>query len=291
MAEASTLTPISVLMDYLRGVESEKDAIAYARSQIDTTFDAKDISFFAVAPFGTGYLWEIHMGGDGHGWIKAVVDNLKSDPEGEFWFPAGGGKIITARMQDGEPLVMVMTEDDSKRIILSGQPALPASAKMKPAVKKGEALFAFGVAMAATSFSFLVGAAVFYGVCANPGATLPPVDVATLPHSQWSLVQSTTVEEVVSKLEMKSGKWSVEKRRNIIDDLDDLRAKGRTIDARNRQPVAAPAPAAAAATPAVSKPAPVQTGVAQPKPADPAAAVIAPNPGQTPTRPNGVQPK
>lgn len=280
MADAAARTPISVLMDYLRGVESEKDAIAYARSQIDATFDAKDISFFAVAPFGTGYLWEIHMGGDGHGWIKSVVDNLKSDPEGEFWFPAGGGKIVTARMQDGEPLVMVMTEDDSKRIVQSGQPSLPATAKMKPAVRKGEGLFAFGAAMAGSGFAFLVGSGVFYAMCANPGPSLPPVDVAALPHSQWSLVQSTSVEEIVSKLEMKGGKWAVEKRRNVVDGLDDLRAKGRTIDARNRQPVAA-SPAAAA--PVTATPAPVRAPVpgpaaAQTKPADPAAAVLAPNP-------------
>lgn len=269
MAESSTRTPISVLMDYLRGVESEGDAIAYAKSQIDSTFDAKDISFFAVAPFGTGYLWEIHMGGDGRGWIKSVVDNLSSDPEGEFWFPAGGGKIVSARMQDGEPLVMVMTEDESKRIILSGQPALPATTKMKPAVRKGEAVFAFGAAMAATSFAFLLGSAVFYAVCADPGPSIPSVDVAALPHSQWSLVQSTTVEEVVSKLEMKSGKWAVEKRRNIIDELDDLRAKGRTIDARNRQKTEG-----------------VQSGSQSD---DPAKAVISPNTAGLQSTENGVQ--
>jgi hypothetical protein len=287
MAESSTRIPIAVLMDYLRGVETEKDAIAYAIGQINSTFDAKDISFLAVAPFGTGYLWEIHMGGTGHGWIKAVVDNLKSDPEGEFWFPAGGGKIVTARMQDGEPLVMVMTEDDSKRIVQSGQPALPASTKMKPAVRKGEAFFAFGAAMAGASFAFLVGSAIFYGVCANPGASLPPVDVSALPHSQWSLVQSTTVEEIISKLEMKNGKWSVEKRKTIVDGLDDLRSTGRTIDARNRELVAAPSPA----IPPAAQPVPALTGTNQAKSADPAAAVIAPNPNQMPTKPNGVQPK
>lgn len=285
MAKSAASTPIAVLMDYLRGVESEKDAVAYARSQIEATFDAKDISYLAVSPFGTGYLWEIHMGGDGKGWIKSVADNLKSDPEGEFWFPAGGGKIITARMQDGEPLVMVMTEDESKRVVQSGQPALPATAKMKPAVRNGEALFAFGASMAAAGFAFLAGSSVFFAIAANPGPSLPVIDIAVLPHSQWQLVQPTTVEEIVSKLEMKGGSWSVEKRRNIIDGLDDLRAKGRTIDARNRQssdqkPIS---PAQQPQTP------PVGNSETKPVKADPAAAVIAP--GASQTKNNGVQSK
>jgi hypothetical protein len=126
-------------------------------------------------------------------------------------------------------------------------------------VAKGTGIFNFGATMAGVGTVFFLGSAIFYAISANPGPSVRAIDFATLPHSQWGLVSSATVEEIVSKLEMKGDKWSVDKRRNIIEGLDDLRAKGRTIDAKNRQPATPP-----------------QAVVT--KPADPAAGVIAPRP-------------
>jgi hypothetical protein len=205
-----------------------------------------------VSQFDNGYLFEIHHGGRGKGYLKALIENLRADPDGEYWLPSGN-KAVKVIIQEGEPLPLVLPEDDAKRLIQSGHPPLAATFNLKPRVVKGEGIFNFGAAMAGVGTVFFLGSAIFYAVSSNPGPSVRAIDFASLPHSQWGMVSSATVEEIVSKLEMKGDKWSVDKRRNIIEGLDDLRTKGRTIDAKNRQ-----AP-------------PVTT-----KPIDPADGVIAP---------------
>jgi hypothetical protein len=257
MVETANHLPIEALIGWIPRVEDEKDAVEYAKRQIEVHFATPEISWYAVSQFDNGYLFEIHHGGRGKGYLKALIENLRADPDGEYWIPSGN-KAVKVIMQEGEPLPLVLPEDDARRLVQAGHPPLQASLTLKSAVTKGTGVFNFGAAMAGVGSVFFLGSAIFYAVAANPGPSVRAVDFATLPHAQWGLVSSATVEEIVSKLEMQGDKWSVDKRRNIIDGLDDLRAKGRNIDARNRQ--RAPAPQRDAAT----------------KPADPAAGVIAP---------------
>lgn len=255
--------PIEALIGWIPRVEMESDAVEFAKGQIDKHFSTREISWYAVAPFDTGYLFEIHHGGRGKGYLKSVIENLRADPNGEYWFPSGN-KAVKVVMQDGEPLPLLLPEDDSKRLVLSGHPALAATQNLKPAVTKGQGIFNFGAAMASTAVVCFLGSLVFYAVAANPGPSVRAVDFSALPHAQWGMASNVTVEEIISKIEMKNGKWTVDKRRNIIADIDDLRAKGRNIDAKNRQQANATSPV-----------------VSTNKPADPAAAVIAPNPSST----------
>lgn len=253
--------PIEAIIGWIPRVGDEKDAIEYTKRQIEIQFATPEISWYAVAPFDNGYLFEIHHGGRGKGYLKSLIENLRTDPDGEYWIPSGN-KAVKVVMQEGEPLPLVLPEDDARRIVQSGHPPLHATSSMKPAVNKGQGIFNFGAAMAGMGGVFFIGSAIFYAVASNPGPSVRAVDFASLPHAQWGMANSATVEEIVSKLEMKSDKWSVDKRRNIIEGLDELRAKGRTIDAQNRQRETVPS--AANANPV--------------RPADPAAGVIAPRP-------------
>ena len=246
--------PIEALIGWIPRVDDEKDAIEYTKRQIEIQFSTPEISWYAVAPFDNGYLFEIHHGGGGKGYLKSLVENLRADPDGEYWIPSGN-RAVRVVMQEGEPLALVLPEDDARRLVQSGHPPLHATLSLKPAVSKGQGMLNFGAAMAGVGAVFFIGSAIFYAAAANPGPSVRAVDFAALPHAQWGMAASAGVEEIVSKLEMKSDKWSVDKRRNIIEGLDQLRAKGRAIDAQNRQKQAAPA-----------------------SPADPAAGVIAPRP-------------
>lgn len=254
--------PIEALLGWIPRVEMENDAVEFAKGQIDKHFSAREISWYAVAPFDTGYLYEIHHGGSGRGYLKSVIENLRADPDGEYWFPSGN-RAFKIVMQEGEPLAVLLPEADSKRLVLSGHPALLATLNMKPAVAKGQAIFNFGLAMASTAVVCFLGSLIFYAVAANPGPSVRAVDFSLLPHAQWSLASNVTVEEIVSKVEMKNGKWTVDKRRNIIEGIDDLRSKGRNLDAKNRQQVV---------TPQANPGAPITT-----TPVEPASAVFAPN--------------
>jgi len=252
MAESASHLPIEAIIGWIPRVDDEKDAIEYTKRQVEIHFSTPEISWYAVSQFDNGYLYEIHHGGRGKGYLKSLIENLRADPDGEYWLPSGN-KAVKIIMQEGEPLPLVLPEDDARRLVQSGHPPLHPTMALKPAVSKGTGLFNFGAAMAGVGSVFFLGSAIFYAVAANPGPSVRAVDFSALPHAQWGMASSATVEEIVSKLEMKSDKWSVDKRRNIIEGLDELRARGRAIDAQNRQ----------------------RTPVPQ---ADPAAGVIAPRP-------------
>ncbi|NTF17578.1 hypothetical protein G6L37_04145 [Agrobacterium rubi] len=258
--------PIEAIIGWIPRVDDEKDAIEYTKRQIEIHFSTPEISWYAVAPFDNGYLFEIHHGGRGKGYLKSLIENLRADPDGEYWIPSGN-RATRIIMQEGEPLALVLPEDDARKLVQSGHPPLHATLSLKPAVAKGAAIFNFGAAMAGVGVVFFLGSAVFYAVAANPGPSVRAVDFAALPHSQWAMASSATVEEIVSKLEMKSDKWSVDKRRNIIEGLDDLRAKGRTIDAQNRQKQAVPTSPDNAADPAAGVIAPHPSATVAPDPA------------------------
>lgn len=251
MVESAGNLPIEAIIGWIPRVEDEKDAIEYTKRQIEIHFSTPEISWYAVAPFDNGYLFEIHHGGRGKGYLKALVENLRADPEGEYWIPSGN-KAVKIVMQEGDPLPLILPEDDARRLVQSGHPPLHATLALKPAVSKGEGIFNFGAALAGVGSVFFLGAAAFYAIAANPGPSVRAVDFATLPHAQWGLAANTTVEEIVSKLEMKSDNWSVDKRRHIIEGLEELRAEGRTIDAQNRQRTAGIAEQPTAADPAAN---------------------------------------
>ena len=287
MSEYAAHLPIEALVGWIPKVDQEKDAVEYAKRQVEIHFATPEISWYAIAKFDNGYLFEIHHGGQGRGYLKSIVDNLRTDPDSEYWIPSGN-RAVKIMMQEGEPLPLLLTDEESRQLVKSGHPPLALNTPMKPAVTKGESVLHFGIAVASVSFAFFLGALGFYGSAANPGPLVRSVDFAALPHAQWGLANNVTVEEIVSKLEMKGGKWAVEKRRNAIQGLDQLRSQGRMIDAQNRQRAAVeqqtqgeaakPEDAAPSAALPTASPAPV---VAVPQAETPKRGPVAAQPSKT----------
>lgn len=220
--------PINVQMGWNEGVESKKDAIELAKGFIQRRYTALEASWFAVAPFMGGYLWEVHEGGPGKGYIGSVIDALSKNPEGKFWFPSGD-RAFQVMMRDGKPFGILLSGDESLPVINSGQPPLIAASKMSPAVRKGTGVFLTGSAMLGSGALFMISSMAFFAISANPGPSLRAVDFSALPHAQWNQVVDTGVEEIVSKLEMTEDKWRVEKRTHVIPGLSELRNEGQAI--------------------------------------------------------------
>jgi len=241
--------PMNAMMGWYEGAETKKDAVEYAKGFIQRRYTAQEASWYAVAPFMGGWLWEVHEGGPGRGYIGAAIDALTQNPDGKFWFPSAD-RAFQVMMRDGKPFGILLSKNESLPVMNSGQPSLIAATKMMPAVKKGTGVFLTGAALLGSAATFLVASMAFYAVSANPGPGLKAVDFSAMPHAQWPLVIDTHVEEIVSKLEMNGGKWNVEKRPHVIDGLKELREEGQKIMQRARDsvapmPVEEEAPAAA----------------------------------------------
>lgn len=216
------LVPINAMMGWNEGVESKNDAIELAKGFIQRRYTAVEASWYAVAPFMGGFLWEVHEGGPGKGYIGSAISSLSQNPSASFWFPSGD-RAFQVMMRDGKPFGILLSKAESLPVINSGQPALAAITKMTRAVRKGTAVFMAGASLLGSGVAFLAGSMAFYAIAANPGPSLRTVDFSALPHAQWNQVANTEVEEIVSRLQMTAGKWSVEKRPHVVPGLRELR--------------------------------------------------------------------
>jgi len=280
MKETYTETaPLRVLVGWAEGI-SKNDAVDLAKGFIQRRFEAIDASWYAIAPFSGGYLWEVHEGGQGKAYMPAVIDALSQDPGGVHWFPSRD-RAFQVMMRDGKPFCILLSASDSKAIIASERAPLLPSGKMVRAVKKGTAMLATGGAMFGTGFSFLLGSMVFFGLAGTPGPAVRDIKFENLPLAQWPKVADTATTEIVTKLEFADGKWSVEKRHHEIKEPEQPAPTPPAPDGpvqteapQERQPPATPADGSEQAPPPppAASPAPVtapeQAG-GEPRPTDP----------------------
>lgn len=210
-------SPLRVLVGWAEGI-SKNDAVDLAKGFIQRRFEAVDASWFTIAPFSGGYLWEVHEGGPGKAYMPAIIDALSQDPGGIHWLPSKD-RAFQVMMRDGKPFCILLSSADSKAIIASERPPLLPGGKMIRAVKKGTGVLATGGALFGTGFSFLLGSMAFFAVTASPGPSVPDFKFENLALAQWPKVADTAVTEVVTKLEFANGKWTVEKRHHEIKNL------------------------------------------------------------------------
>jgi len=222
MSAPNTGLPMNAMMGWQEGVENKQDAVELAKGFISRRFTAQEASWYAVTPLMGGYLWEVHEGGSGKGYLDAAVRALTENPASKFWFPSGD-RVFQIMMRDGKPFGILLSAKESAAVRNSGQPPLAMATRMKPAVRKGTAVMMAGAGLLGSGFMFFASAIIFYGIVTNPGPSVPAVDFSSMPHAQWSLVAGTKADEIVSKLEFKGSGWTVDKRPHPIEGLEELR--------------------------------------------------------------------
>lgn len=291
--------PMRVEISWIEQADKKRDAIDMAKGHIEQRFVAKDAAWYRVVPFMGGYFWEAHEGGPGKSYLDAIVDELKRNPGGEYWFPNGPTKVVRIIMQDGKPKALVPNEQESLSIRNSGRTPLIARSSMTPYARRGTGTMLFGSVFAGASFLYMLGTMGFYLTVWEPGPSVRDIKIADLPTAQWSMVEFTDPRTIISKLQYSNGKWEKTERQHTIPELELEIQKGREINAdfgrkefefEKREagkgivvPTATPAVAnpseAESGTPPVATPttpAIPQTGVTQPA-AGNSAPVIQPN--------------
>lgn len=299
--------PNKIAIGWIEQSQNRRDAVYTARGHIDARFTAKDASWYAIAPFMGGWLWEVHEGGPGKSHLNAIMSELTENTGGSYWIPVGTKKVLQVSMRDGKPFAIILSESESLKVRNSGQAPLLPKGRMQRFASRGTGMFVFGATLAGSSFVYFLTTLGFYLSVWQPGPTVRAVDLAQMPHSQWAKVENTSPEEIVSKLEMKGGKWLEPViRKHIIGDLEKERQRARQInadfekqqfgfekkavgdklapqaEAPQTKPEAATGPIAANESPAYVTPpqpavVPSQPAVVAPTPAVPAPQEIAPS--------------
>lgn len=223
--------PMRVEISWIEQADKKRDAVDMAKGHIEQRFVAKDAAWYRVVPFMGGYFWEAHEGGPGKSYLDAIVDELKRNPGGEYWFPNGPTKVVRIVMQDGKPKALVPNEQESLAIRNSGRTPLIARSSMIPYARRGTGMLIFGSVFAGASFLYMLGTMGFYLTVWQPGPSVRDIKIADLPTAQWSMVEFTDPRTIISKLQYSNGKWEKTERQHTIPELELEIQKGREINA------------------------------------------------------------
>lgn len=267
---------IKAAVGWLRDAE-RRDAISFAKGYALKHFDAPDAAWFAVLPFLGGHLWEVHEGGPGNSYLAPAVRALTEGSE-RAWFQVGN-RVHSISLRDGEPSCVLLSSEDSRRIIDAGVGRIAPRGKMTRVVKQGTGTLVFGSTVFGSGFLFLLASLTFYvaGEALAPDARR--LDLDALPHRAWAKVERIPPNLFVDSLKYDKKAWNP----NI-----------RPILPKGAAPAAAPgaAPTTASAAPQQpprpAQPAPVQPPSVPPAPSAPG--VVAPPAPVVPPAPPAVAP-
>lgn len=223
--------PMRVEISWIEQADKKRDAIDMAKGHIEQRFVAKDAAWYRVVPFMGGYFWEAQEGGPGKSYLDAIVDELKRNPGGEYWFPNGPTKVVRIVMQDGKPKALVPNEQESLAIRNSGRTPLIARSSMTPFARRGTGMLITGGVFAGASFLYMLSTMGFYLTVWQPGPSVRDIKIAELPTAQWSMVEFTDPKTIISKLQYSNGKWEKTERQHTIPELELEIQKGREINA------------------------------------------------------------
>lgn len=227
-ADKDTFAPINTVVGWNEGIGNKKDAAEIAKGYIKKRFTAIGSSWYAVKPFLGGYFWEVQEGGQGHGYIDAVIEALSDDPSKEYWFPSGD-RAFRVMMRDGKPFGVLLSEAQTEEVFASGMPPLLPKSKMFRAERRGTGTLAFGAAMSGIGAVYMLSAMGFYAFVANPGPSVPAANFAELPHAQWNRVVGAKVTEIVAKLQYKDDNWEAVMRAHEVPGLQELKDKTQSL--------------------------------------------------------------
>ncbi len=249
--------PHKAVMGWIEPGGSRKDAVEYARGYAVKHMDAPEGCWFEVLPFLGGYLWEVHELGPGLSYLPATAKVL-SDPLAKGWFRTRK-RAFQVAIQDGRPSLVLLPETLSKSVMENPKGEMRPSGKMRPVIRKGTRVLAFGSSVFGAGAVFL-GATYAYAFLSLAYAPEPRrLDQDLLPHRQWSRVERVPPNLFVESMRFKEQAWTT----NIKPVMRNAsgRPTGGTANAGQPQPAAAATPPRPAAPP---PPAPLP-GVASPQ--------------------------
>lgn len=230
-------SPNTVLFGYLEGVD-RRDAEAYARGFARRTLATAERVWYHTESIYTGFLYEIHDGGDGLSFLPELITAFEAEPAGTVLVPSGR-RVFELTVRNGRPTGALLSEERSvklqRQIALvlpaektSGNPfglMMPATAPVGQirfrAVRATRRMKRLSSPTAQATLlsvgALLSGLALFatgtasYLWSLRQAAGPHGVEFNQLPHRQWPAVISAAAGSAfVTKLEFKDGKWTVE---------------------------------------------------------------------------------
>lgn len=201
--------PVQIVFGF-RSVGAIKDVEAIAREHCISKF-APEISFFSVAPFAGGHLFECHEGGSGVAYLPEVIRELSLNmAAGEVYVPSGD-RLFCIAMRDGHPVCLKLSESESKIALTKSTAVFPKpTGKMKPAVKAGDGFVQVGTVLMVFGAISLFASIGYYFVSTSGQQMNKSVAYEQLPHRQWDSIRRLRTDQYVYRLRYSDGRWQID---------------------------------------------------------------------------------
>lgn len=188
---------------------SARDAEGVAKGYISKNF-AAEISWYAVAPFSGGYLYEIHQGGNGVSYLPEVLEILNANTTAGVVRIPSGNRVMQVSMRDGSPVPLLLAESESRQYLSHPEDFPLPSGKMKEAVKSGLTWVYAGVVGMLVGTVTLFGSIGYYFMSTSNEVLSKQMPPEQLPHRQWETVRRLRTDQYVNRLKFENNRWSVD---------------------------------------------------------------------------------
>jgi hypothetical protein len=205
-----TPLPIRVLLGYFPEI-SKKDALEYAQGVAEKHFEQPGMVHYGAFEYDTGFIYEVHEGGEGKAFTPAILKYFKSQG------PFKTGEHLSAVIKTATRLVEVQRLRDGIATIL-----LPESTPRQPtawlkgtrpltsAMNRRTAFFGLSALVFATGVVAMLATGLLFRIQPfdlNVAPTKLTITTQDLPRTQWQRLSRITPGSYVKALRYRNGKW------------------------------------------------------------------------------------
>lgn len=204
--------PVKIVIDFLDGITSKKDAVAYARGFIESHFDVPALSGFYTMRFGNGYVYEAHEGGSQRAYLPRILKIIEDNPTATVSVRAGKRVLQVSRGPRDSFNAVLLPEELSSYLenVIDPEEEGPA---LTPYEIPNMAWLVAGIVIA------FLGALIFL-ICAGMFVTdqfarkpaefvMTPAD--KLPMRQWdTILKSLQPGYYIAAMRYQDGNWQVD---------------------------------------------------------------------------------
>lgn len=202
--------PIRVVMGYLPEV-TERDAREYAMGMAEKHFAQMGLVHFAAYAYDSGFVYEVHEGGDGRAYAPAIIDYFKSQG------PYRPGENVKVHIRTGSRMVEVLRlRDGLACVILPEQseveetPWLRPTKTMSPGLHRRTGFFYAGVTILGSGLLAVLVSGMVFRLQPYEEPPAPKVEIIKardLPRSQWPTLENLPAGTYVRALRFQGGRW------------------------------------------------------------------------------------
>lgn len=214
--------PIKIVIDFLEGVDSRADAIAYARGFISSHFDVPEQSGFYVMPYKDGYAFEVHEGGSRRAYLPSILRRIEESPTSTISVRSGARVLQVSKGARDSFNSVLLPEELSSYLENVIEPDERAPHLIPFQIDNIVWLISGGVTLI-TGILVLIFAMGFYLLGPKPVklimATNTPVE--QLPISQWKkMTEKLNSGNYIAAMRFDNGSWTFDVQPNDVVAVD-----------------------------------------------------------------------